>query len=235
MTAPATKKRAAGLRTGIDYHALTEDAVSGLNRDLIDETLRGEHGDKAKDAFRGVYAQLIEQALKGAFGPWVERSFKAAYAKRLQEELRGVVRTVLQRIADEGLAGQQHVYITFSTRHPDVRLSDSLLARYPNDMTIVLQYEYRDLDVGADDFAVTLSFGGVPQRIEVPFAAITVFADPSVEFGLQFTVDETPEAPEGPERAPASEEPVAQLPQGGAEPPPEGGAEVVTLDRFRKK
>lgn len=226
------------MRNGIDYHALTEDAVSGLNRDLIDETLRGEHGDKARDAFRGVYAQLIEQALKGAFGPWVERSFKTAYARRLQQELRGVARTVLQRIADEGLAGQQHLYITFQTHHPGVRLSEALEARYPNDMTIVLQYEYRDLDVGDEDFAVTLSFGGVPQRITVPFDAITVFADPSVEFGLQFTVTETPDeaAPEQAGR-PAPEAPVAELPHAEAEAakPGEGGAEVVALDRFRKK
>jgi uncharacterized protein len=154
-----------------------------------------------------------------------------------------VVQDALAVVAEQGLPGRHHLYITFRTDHPGVVLDDGLRARYPSEMTVVLQHEFWGLEVDDERFAVTLSFGGQSQRLEVPFEAIRVFADPSVEFGLQFTVAEGAAAPE-PEEPPAS---VAALPPSaagargarpaasGAAPPQEEGAEVVTLDRFRKK
>jgi hypothetical protein len=153
-----------------------------------------------------------------------------------------VVQDALAVVAEQGLPGRHHLYITFRTDHPGVVLDDGLRARYPSEMTVVLQHEFWGLEVDDERFAVTLSFGGQSQRLEIPFEAIRVFADPSVEFGLQFTVAEGA-APER-EEPPAS---VAALPPSaagargarpaasGAAPPQEEGAEVVTLDRFRKK
>ena len=156
-----------------------------------------------------------------------------------------MVQDALAVVAEQGLPGRHHLYITFRTDHPGVVLDDGLRARYPSEMTVVLQHEFWGLEVDDHRFAVTLSFGGQSQRLEIPFEAIRVFADPSVEFGLQFTVAEGAAAPAtDPAALPAS---VAELPPAAAEargarpvgtgaaPPQEEGAEVVTLDRFRKK
>ena len=89
-------------------------------------------------------------------------------------------------VAERGMPGRHHHYITFRTDHPGVALADDLRARYPTEMTIVLQHEFWGLEVGEDRFAVGLSFGGVSHRLEIPLDAVTMFADPSVEFGLQF-------------------------------------------------
>jgi hypothetical protein len=159
------------------------------------------------------------------------------YGQLVERALRRVVHDALAAVAEHGLPGRHHFYITFRTDHPGVVLSDALRARYPSEMTIVLQYEFWGLEVGPDAFAVTLSFNALGERIEIPFEAIRVFADPSVEFGLQFTV------PEGPTEArpAAPPAPVAELPLADgstADPPSDGdagGAEVVTLDRFRRK
>ena len=153
------------------------------------------------------------------------------YGAMVERALRSVVRETLALVAQNGLAGRHHVYITFRTRHPGVAIPDSLLARYPSEMTIVLQHEYWALEVGEDAFGVTLSFNNAPHRLEIPFEAITVFADPSVEFGLQFTQAEPAEASPQQGREPAT---VAELPKLARETA-DGGAEVVTLDRFRKK
>jgi hypothetical protein len=116
-----------------------------------------------------------------------------------------------------------------------VVMDDDLRARYPAEMTIVLQHEFWDLEVGAEHFGIRLSFGSVPHRLEIPFDAVTVFADPSVEFGLQFTaaeaaVEPKPGAPAAVSRLPtASDQPVAEPPSH------DGSADVVALDRFRKK
>jgi len=162
------------------------------------------------------------------------------YGQLVERALRRVVHDSLALVAEQGLPGSHHFYITFRTDHPGVVLGDGLRARYPAEMTIVLQNEFWGLEVGPDGFAVTLSFGSQAQRIEIPFEAIRVFADPSVEFGLQFTV------PEGPTEArPAAPPPPLALSgverAAPAEAPPDpdegeaGSAEVVTLDRFRKK
>jgi uncharacterized protein len=103
-----------------------------------------------------------------------------------QEALRGVLRTVLADAAKNGLPGDHHFFVTFDTSAEGVRLSQRMRAQYPQEMTIVLQHQFWDLTVGEDAFEVGLSFGGVPERLAVPFAAVKGFFDPSVEFGLQF-------------------------------------------------
>ena len=174
-----------------------------------------------------------------------------------QAALRGVVRTVLADAAKKGLPGEHHFKITFNTTAPGVRLSERMRARYPKDMTIVLQHQFWDLAVTEQAFEVGLSFGGLPERVTVPFEAVTAFYDPAVQFGFQFeTIDGTaePEADEGPttvekmekmEKAPAAIRAVADdkrpeaLPgpsEAAAAAPDQGpGGEVVRLDRFRKK
>ena len=172
-----------------------------------------------------------------------------------QAALRGVVRTVLADAAKNGLPGDHHFKITFSTTAPGVRLSDRMRAQYPSEMTIVLQHQFWDLAVSDEAFEVGLSFGGVPERIAVPFEALTAFYDPAVQFGFQFETIEDQAADDQAAAAPDKSEPPAPrlpaakpaeaLPAPGAVAPdesgspegpaPEGGAEVVRLDRFRKK
>ena len=179
-----------------------------------------------------------------------------------QQALRGVVHSVLTDTAKKGLPGDHHFYISFDTHAEGVRMSDRLRAQYPEEMTIILQHQFWDLKVGEEEFEVGLSFGGVPEKLTVPFEAINGFFDPSVQFGLQFE-----EVIEGEERpAPANvQEPLAatnkkkRLPAAPAaapattgtetsarppapaakreksEKPAPGGGEVVRLDRFRKK
>src|SRR5262244_866681 len=123
-----------------------------------------------------------------------------------QQALRGVVRSVLTDTAKKGLPGDHHFYVSFDTRADGVRLSDRLRAQYPDEMTIILQHQFWDLKVTDEDFEVGLSFGGIPEKLTVPYAAINGFFDPSVQFGLQFE-----EVTEGEERpAPANaQEPTA--------------------------
>ena len=103
-----------------------------------------------------------------------------------QQALRGVVRSVLTDAAKKGLPGDHHFYVTFATKAAGVRISERLLAQYPEEMTIILQHQFWDLDVGDTGFEVGLSFGGIPEKLTVPFEAINGFFDPSVQFGLQF-------------------------------------------------
>ena len=150
------------------------------------------------------------------------------YEALAQEALRGVVKSALKRAASpEGLLGAHHFYITFKTDAPGVSGPVDLLSKYPDEMTIVLQHQYWDLAPGETFFSVTLKFGGAPKRVSVPYAAVTRFYDPSVQFLLQFEVSGEPAEPAA---AGAPEEP--------SEPPaaPTDPAEkVVSLDHFRKK
>ncbi|HET7885830.1 MAG TPA: ClpXP protease specificity-enhancing factor SspB [Bradyrhizobium sp.] len=157
-----------------------------------------------------------------------------------RDALRGVLRRVLADAAEHGLPGEHHFFITFLSTAEGVKLSPRLLAQYPEEMTVILQHQFWDLVVSEDRFEVGLSFGGVPERVVVPFSAIKSFFDPSVQFGLQFepqdTVAETRDraAPAAP-AAPASALPAPPAESAG-EPEKSGeGAEVVRLDRFRKK
>ena len=103
-----------------------------------------------------------------------------------QDALRGVVRTVLEDAARNGLPGEHHFYIAFDTRADGVKLSQRMRTQYPEEMTVVLQHQFWDLVVTDEQFEVGLSFGGVPERVVVPYAAIKSFVDPSVQFGVQF-------------------------------------------------
>ena len=160
-----------------------------------------------------------------------------------RDALRGVLRRVLTDAAEHGLPGEHHFFITFLSTADGVKLSPRLLAQYPEEMTIILQHQFWDLVVTEDRFEVGLSFGGIPERLVVPFAAIKSFLDPSVQFGLQFEPSEAaPEAPAAklPAVPAAPALPVAAAPAPAAESTDEPekaseGAEVVRLDRFRKK
>src|SRR5215213_3535568 len=103
-----------------------------------------------------------------------------------RDALRGVLRRVLTDAAEQGLPGDHHFFITFMSKAEGVKLSPRLLAQYPEEMTIILQHQFWDLVVSEDRFEVGLSFGGIPERVVIPFAAIKSFLDPSVEFGMQF-------------------------------------------------
>lgn len=175
-----------------------------------------------------------------------------------QEALRGVVHRVLVDAAKNGLPGEHHFYISFDTRAEGVRLSPRMLAQYPEEMTVVLQHQFWDLIVTDEGFEVGVSFGGIPERLAVPFAAVKGFFDPSVQFGLQFEEigDAAADSADGEASArkdPATARPPAEhkgvAPSVAAVPvpanpdpaetdgpdKPSGGGEVVRLDRFRKK
>lgn len=156
-----------------------------------------------------------------------------------RDALRGVLRRVLTDAAANGLPGEHHFFITFISTAEGVKLSPRLLAQYPEEMTVILQHQFWDLIVTEDRFEVGLSFGGIPERLVVPFNSIKSFFDPSVQFGLQFEPADGTDAPAGANvtaAAPATA--VAAVPADDEEPEPTKpgeGAEVVRLDRFRKK
>lgn len=158
------------------------------------------------------------------------------YDKMVEEALRSVVRESLTFAAENGLPGDHHFYITFRTHLPGVAVPDYARARHPEEMTIVLQHQFWDLTVDHERFGVTLSFSGKSERLEIPFSAVTGFADPSAKFGLQFQgipgleeeVDE-----DVPAAVSAATTPTSEPARDGAES--EGDGKVVTLDRFRKK
>ncbi|MES2342458.1 MAG: SspB family protein [Pseudomonadota bacterium] len=151
------------------------------------------------------------------------------YEAMAQEALRGVVKAALKRAAaPDGLPGAHHFYITFKSEAPGVSGPADLLGKYPDEMTIVLQHQYWDLAPGETFFSVTLKFGGQPKRLSVPYAAVTRFYDPSVQFLLSF------------ESAPAVGEAAASATDKATAPAAEGdvdpeAANVVSLDQFRKK
>lgn len=108
------------------------------------------------------------------------------YPVMIDEAMRGVVKKVLQQVVDHGLPGKHHFFISFDTTHPGVRISPQLKGRFPEEMTIVVQYQYWDLEVHQTCFSLMLSFNNIPERLVIPFEALTAFADPSIKFGLQF-------------------------------------------------
>ena len=162
------------------------------------------------------------------------------YDVLVQEALRGVVRKVLTEVAQAGLPGDHHIFISFDPSAPGVRISSRLKQKYPEELTIVLQHQYWDLNVGEQGFEVGLSFGGAPERLVVPYTAIKGFFDPSVQFGLQFEpvqaeAETADEADQAEAVVPAPEivaEPAKPALPAGAD---EGGAAVVSLDAFRKR
>ena len=144
-----------------------------------------------------------------------------------QDALRGVVRAALLRVRQSGLPGEHHFYISFNTRHPDVRLSERLRTKYEKEMTIVLQHQFWNLQVGERDFEVELSFNEIAEKLVVPFSAVKGFFDPAAQFALQFEMIE--------EKVEAAELPLEALPAPAGPRPSNDDQKIVSLDSFRKK
>jgi len=153
------------------------------------------------------------------------------YDEIVQDALRAVVGRVLGEVEQSGgLPGEHHFYITFKTKMPGVSIPKHLLERFPDEMTIVIQHRFWDLKVEDDNFTVGLSFGGVPATLHVPFAAVTQFHDPAVEFALTFQAN-ADEVPEEHEEA-GNDAPEGEPADAGAK---EDGSNVVNVDFTRKK
>ena len=144
------------------------------------------------------------------------------YGTLMHHAMRGLIQTVLTDVAENGLPGSHHFFITFDTRHPEVEMADWLKDRYPEEMTVVIQHWFENLSVTDDGFAITLNFGNNPEPLYIPFDAVHTFVDPSVEFGLRFeTQDYDEDEEEDEEEIEAEEKPRTE-------------AEVVSLDKWRK-
>ncbi len=151
------------------------------------------------------------------------------YGNLMHRAMRGLIQTVLKDVQKRGLPGAHHFFITFDTTAPGVEMADWLRARYPSEMTVVLQHWFDDLQVTDMGFSVTLNFGNNPERMSIPFDAVRTFVDPSVEFGLRFeTHDDAGEDEE------ADEAEATDGDDGPEDDPPPQDAQVVRLDRFRK-
>lgn len=144
------------------------------------------------------------------------------YGSMMHRAMRGLIKEVLEQVADSGLPGEHHFFITFDTGHPDVQLAQWLHDRYPEDMTVVVQHWFDDLRVLADGFHITLNFGDAPEPMYIPYDAIITFVDPSVEFGLRFETHDFEDEDE-------DETEIDDTPN-----EKHGDAEVVSLDQFRK-
>jgi hypothetical protein len=153
------------------------------------------------------------------------------YQALTQAALKSVVRAALEKASKlEHLPGDHHFYITFRTRTQGVQMADYLKDRFPDEMTVVVQHQYWDFEVFEDRFEIILKFSGVPQHLRIPFAAVTRFFDPSVNFGLQFETDEASTFSESKEQAPLRI--ATGAPAASAVP---GDGTVVSLDAFRRK
>ena len=151
----------------------------------------------------------------------------------MHRAMRSLIHDVLTDVAENGLPGAHHFFITFDTQHPEAELADWLKERYPSAMTVVMQHWFDDLKVTEDGFAITLNFGDSPERMVIPFDAIQTFVDPSVEFGLRFESQDAPEGDDDPE--PPTPFTPDDTSDEGAEARPKGqDADVVSLDSFRK-
>ncbi|RIJ21288.1 stringent starvation protein B [Henriciella barbarensis] len=160
------------------------------------------------------------------------------YEALTQAAMRGVVRQTLRQTAENGAApGEHHFYITFRTKAPGVKMADQLIERFPDEMTIVIQHQFWDLEVHDSHFELILKFSGVPQHLSIPYAAMTRFVDPAVNFGLSFEKELTKGEPEI--ISPASETPaeaIKEEPEPAAKASGDGsGSTVVSIDAFRRK
>ncbi len=146
------------------------------------------------------------------------------YGNLMHRALRSLIQEVLQDVADHGLPGAHHFFITFDTQHPDAKLADWLRDRYPQEMTVVMQHWFDNLVVDDEGFAITLNFGDMPEPLYIPFDAVRTFVDPSVEFGLRFETQDSDDDED-------DEEDEAEVEEDDA---PKQDAEVVRLDSWRK-
>lgn len=166
------------------------------------------------------------------------------YGNLMHRAMRALIREVLEEVAERGLPGKHHFFITFDTTHPDAELADWLSDRYPGEMTVVMQHWYDGLEVEEDGFSVTLNFGDQPERLYIPYDAIRTFVDPSVEFGLRFESAEEDGEDAAEEDEIEDDFGAAPDAAGAADPdaaaerprktPARPDAEVVSLDSFRK-
>ncbi|MDG1354433.1 MAG: ClpXP protease specificity-enhancing factor SspB [Sulfitobacter sp.] len=154
------------------------------------------------------------------------------YGNLMHDAMRSLIRNVLQDIADNGLPGAHHFFITFDTSHPDAELADWLSDRYPDEMTVVMQHWYDGLEVTNDGFSITLNFGDAPEPLYIPYDAIRTFVDPSVEFGLRFEQQDEDGAKA--KTAKADRLPQTEVHELEVEEAPAKAAEIVSLDSFRK-
>ncbi|MGB0694571.1 MAG: SspB family protein [Rhodospirillaceae bacterium] len=181
-----------------------------------------------------------------------------SYGEMVDEALRGVVREALRVTQDQGnLPGEHHFFITFRTDDPDVVLPKRLAEQHPDQMTIVLQRQFWDLEVTEEMFSVTLSFGGVREHLSIPYQAVTAFADPHANFGLQFNtlvsdsvsdevddgdleelrseLDAVEAEARSREEGTQDQDTDSGQDQDAETPEPESDSKVVALDAFRKK
>ena len=165
------------------------------------------------------------------------------YGNLMHEAMRGLIRKVLLDVADRGLPGNHHFFITFDTTHPDAELADWLSDRYPGEMTVVMQHWYDKLEITEDGFAVTLNFGDAPEPLYIPYDAIRTFVDPSVEFGLRFEEQDGEEAADAKVSRPKASKLHAETDTDlkqlhehelEVEEAPVKDAQIVSLDAFRK-
>ncbi|ALG90833.1 MAG: hypothetical protein CL814_11020 [Confluentimicrobium sp.] len=148
------------------------------------------------------------------------------YGNLMHSAMRGLIRQVLSDVAERGLPGQHHFFITFDTTHPEVVIADWLHDRYPEEMTVVMQHWFDNLEVGEDAFSVTLNFGDSPEPLFIPYDSIRTFVDPSVEFGLRFETQDSGDDED-------EDEDLPELHEVEEDDTPQD-AEVVSLDSFRK-
>ncbi|PJF10478.1 SspB family protein [Pseudorhodobacter sp. MZDSW-24AT] len=146
------------------------------------------------------------------------------YGNLMHRAMRSLIQSVLEDVGKNGLPGAHHFFITFDTTHPDVEMADWLKARYPAEMTIVIQHWFENLVVDEDGFTITLNFGNQPEPMVIPFDAVRTFVDPSVEFGLRFE-----------SHAEEDDEALEEDEEDDDDPPPHQDAQVVSLDKFRKQ
>lgn len=149
------------------------------------------------------------------------------YGNLMHDAMRGLIRSVLSDVAEHGLPGAHHFFITFDTTFDGVEMADWLRSRYPEEMTLVIQHWYENLTVTEDGFSITLNFGNQPEPLIVPFDALRTFVDPSAEFGLRFEAQDDDDEDEDDEDEDGDD------PEDDPDPTP-GQGQVVSLDKFRK-
>jgi len=157
------------------------------------------------------------------------------YGNLMHDAMRSLIRKVLLDVAENGLPGAHHFFITFDTAHPDAELADWLSDRYPGEMTVVMQHWYDNLEVTEDGFSITLNFGDAPEPLYVPYDAIRTFVDPSVEFGLRFEQQDESDK-KSVEEEDGAEPDLPQIDEAELEvsQDPVKEADIVSLDSFRK-
>jgi hypothetical protein len=153
------------------------------------------------------------------------------YGQLMHRAMRSLIQEVLRDIAENGLPGEHHFFITFRTGHPGVAIADWLHSRYPEEMTVVIQHWFENLEVDDEGFSITLNFGDQAEPLRIPFDAIQTFVDPSVEFGLRF---ESNDEDDDDEHSLDEDEDAPMLENLEQEDIPHKDAEIVSLDSFRK-